>query len=345
MQTATPPAASARRLVHRPNLGALLTMLAMLGFAGMDTMSKLLVRNTPITQTLWVRYGVFALFALAIARPHGIRRSLRSARPRLQAGRAALGLLENAIFVLAFLYLPLADAHAIAATSPLFVIALAAPLLGEHAGLKRWLAVAAGFAGVLLIVRPGFHSLGWPLLIPLLGALLWAIYLVLTRLTARADAPETTLLWTALCGFAGASLFGPWQWHTPDLIGWLLLGGVALFGSLSHYAMIRAMDFAPASTVQPYCYTVLPWAALLGALVFGDIPDTWTISGAGIVVLSGLYTWNQDRTDTALPHQSNPSGSVSPHGASAARSPPPSQPSQPSQPTQPTQRTMSKTPE
>ncbi|MSO90340.1 MAG: DMT family transporter [Acetobacteraceae bacterium] len=310
-----------RSLPHRPHRGAILTLLAMLGFAAMDAMSKLLVRDYPITQSLWIRYAVFTLFALAIARRYGVGRALGSNRPALQAGRALLGLLENAVFVLAFFYLPLADTHAVAATSPLLVIALAVPLLGERAGLNRWLAVASGFAGVLIILRPGIHALSWPHMLPLLGALLWALYQVLTRLTARSDPPETTLLWTALCGFLGTSLLVPWQWHAPDTTGWLLLAGAATLGTLSHVAMIRALDFAPAGAVQPYSYSLLVWAALLGALVFGDLPDPWTIAGAAIVVLSGLYSWYQDRA-SASPLPLSPRASLPSPDATTASSPP-----------------------
>lgn len=285
---------------NRLNLGAVLTMLAMFGFASMDAMSKFLVREYPIAQTLWIRYGLFFLFALAVARMArkggGVAGAFRSTRPGLQLGRSLLGLVENAVFVLAFLYLPLADTHAVAATSPLIVIALAAPMLGEHAGLKRWLAVAAGFCGVLLIIRPGFQALDWPLLLPLLGALLWAVYQLLTRLTARHDRPETTLLWTASIGFAALSLIGPWQWHQPDALAWVLIVSLATLGSLSHYALIRALDFAPASVMQPYSYSLLVWASVLGWLVFGDVPDGLTMAGAAVVVGSGIYTWRLDRS-------------------------------------------------
>jgi len=198
--------------------------------------------------------------------------------------------------VLAFLYLPLAETHAVAATSPLIVVALSALLLGERASRRRWLAVGAGFMGVLLIIRPGFQTLQWPLLVPLLGALLWALYQVLTRLTARSDTPQTTLLWTAGLGLLAMTLVGPMQWRDPDAMGWLLLAGVSLLGSLSHYALIRALDYAEAGAVQPYSYSLLVWAALLGAMVFGDIPPVWTVLGAAIVVFSGLATWRQEST-------------------------------------------------
>jgi drug/metabolite transporter (DMT)-like permease len=276
----------------RAGLAAMLTCLAMAGFAGMDAMSKFLVRDYPIVQTLWIRYVVFTIFALLVARPHI---ALRSVRPWLQAGRGVLALIENGMFVLAFVFLPLADAHAVAATAPLLVIVLAVPLLGERVGLHRWLAVLAGLAGVLTIIRPGFIAPRWALLIPLIGALLWALYQVLTRLIGRVDRAETTLLWTALSGLAATTPIVPWFWVQPTPGAWVLMGGVALLGSLCHYALIKALDFAEAGAVQPYCYTLLVWATILGFLVFGDVPDAWTMAGAGVVVLSGLYTWHRDR--------------------------------------------------
>ncbi len=300
---------------HTAHLGAILMMLSMLGFACMDSLSKLLVRDYPVTQTLWVRYAVFTMFAALIARRTGITRALRSRRPWLQSGRSLLGVFENGVFVLAFFYLPLAETHAVAATSPLLVIALSAVLLREAISLRRWLAVGAGFAGVLLIIRPGFQTLAWPLLLPLLGAVLWAVYQVLTRLCAGTDRPETTLLWSAGLGFAATSLVGPWQWRAPDAAGWLLLFGVAVLSSLSHYALIRALDFAQAGALQPYSYSLLVWAAVLGAVVFGDIPDGWTIIGALIVVLGGLYNWWQDRG----PRVTGPAGPAGGGGGSAAR--------------------------
>ncbi len=277
------------------HLGALLTALSMLLFAVMDSMSKLLVRDYPISEALWIRYMIFALFALAMAWPHGIRRAARSTRPWLQASRSLLAVVEGATFVVAFRYLPLADTHAVAAASPLMVVALSAPLLGERIGLHRWLSVLGGFTGVMLIVRPGFTVISWPLFIPLLGAFLWAIYQIMVRFLARDDRPETTLLWSAFVGLAAVTLIAPWEFRLPDARGWILLVCVGTLGSLAHYALIRALDYADASAVQPHGYTLLVWAALMGWLVFGDVPGPWTILGACIVVLSGLYAWTQDR--------------------------------------------------
>lgn len=281
---------------NRTGLGALYTIAAMFGFASMDAMSKLLVHDYAITQVLWIRYAFFTAFALIVTRRHGRWRIvLGSRRPWLQAGRGVLAVVEAAVFVAAFYHLPLADTHAVAATSPLIVIALAVVMLGERAGFARWLAVGAGFVGVLLIIRPGFQSLEWPLLLPLIGAFLWGLYQILVRLCAMVDRPETTLLWSALAGLGATTIVGPWQWQNPDLWAWLLLLGIAALGSLSHFALIKALDHAEAGAVQPYSYTLLVWAAAFGFAVFGDVPDGWTVIGAGVIVLSGLYTWHYDR--------------------------------------------------
>jgi drug/metabolite transporter (DMT)-like permease len=275
--------------------GALLTSLSMLLFAVMDSMSKLLVRDYSIIEALWIRYVIYALFALWMAWPHGIRRMAHSAKPWLQAVRALLAVVEGGVFVLAFRYLPLADTHAVAAASPLMVVAMSAPLLKERIGLHRWLSVSAAFAGVMLIIRPGFGQVSWPLFIPLLGAFLWALYQIMVRFLARDDRPETTLLWSAFVGLAAVSVIAPWDFRLPTLDAWAMLAAVGIMGSLAHYALIKALDGAEASAMQPYGYTLLIWAALMGWLVFGDTPGLWTIVGACIVVLSGLYAWSQDQ--------------------------------------------------
>ena len=238
----TPPAAALGR--NDTPRGALFTMLAMLGFASMDTITKWMVADYPIGQMMWVRYAIFCLFAWFVVRRRGLRSAARSNRPWLQFGRALLAVIESAAFVLAFRYLPLADTHAIAATSPLIVIALGVLFLGEKAGPARWVAVAAGFIGVLLIVRPGFRELDWVLLLPVAGAILWGAYQILIRLCSRTDTPDTTLVWSAFVAFGATTLIGPWQWRWPDATGWALLIAIASLGALAHYALIKALDYA-----------------------------------------------------------------------------------------------------
>jgi drug/metabolite transporter (DMT)-like permease len=276
-------------------LGALLTMFAMLCFAGMDATSKFLVADYAVGQMMWIRCVILYLFAWFIVRRSGVRAALKTPRPGLQIARALLLVIESALFVFCFKYLPLADAHALASTSPLIVIALGVIFLGERAGTARWLAVVAGFAGVLLIIRPGFRDFDWPLLVVLVGAGMWASYQILTRLAARHDSADTSLIWSALIALIATTFVAPidWVWPTPG--AWALIVGVAMIGSVANYALIKALDYAEAGALQPYSYTLLVWATLLGFVVFGDFPDFWTIVGAAVIVASSAYTWHHDR--------------------------------------------------
>lgn len=292
-------ASSTVTTAQRPGLGILLMMLAMLCFAAMDAVSKHLAGLLSIPQIMWVRYILFTLLAVAVLKPARVRNVLRSGQPVLQAARGALLVVENSVFVLAFTYMPLADMHAIAAASPLIVVALSVPILGERVGLRRWLAVVAGFIGVLVIIRPGFQAFGLPMLLGVAGAFLWGLYQVLVRLCARTDSSETTWLWSALVGLLLTSIAGPATWVWPDRLGWALLVLVAILGSGAHLALIRALTVAEAGSLQPYSYTMLLWAAIFGAVVFGDIPDAWTWVGAAIVMTSGLYAWHRERLRVA----------------------------------------------
>lgn len=276
-------------------LGPLLTMVAMLCFAAMDAISKFLVADYAVGQMMWIRCIVMFLFACLVVRRTGVLAALRTPRPAVQIARSLILLIESALFVLAFRYLPLADTHALASTSPLIVIALGVIFLGERAGAARWLAVVTGFAGVLLIIRPGFRDFDWPLLLPVVGAVLWATYQVLTRLASRTDSADTSLIWSALIALIASTFVAPIDWRWPTMGAWVLIVSVAIIGSIANYALIKALDFAEAGAVQPYSYTLLVWATLLGFMLFNDFPDAWTIVGAVVIVASSAYTWYHDR--------------------------------------------------
>jgi drug/metabolite transporter (DMT)-like permease len=274
-------------------------MFAMLCFAGMDATSKFLVADYAVGQMMWIRCVILYLFAWFIVRRTGVRAALKTPRPGLQIARALLLVIESALFVFCFKYLPLADAHALASTSPLIVIALGVIFLGERAGVARWLAVVAGFAGVLLIIRPGFRDFDWPLLVVLVGAGMWASYQILTRLAARHDSADTSLTWSALVALIATTFVAPIDWVWPTARAWVLIVGVAMIGSVANYALIKALDYAEAGALQPYSYTLLVWATLMGFVVFGDFPDIWTIVGAAVIVASSAYTWHHDRQAAA----------------------------------------------
>ena len=271
-------------------------LIAMFLFACMDAVNKHLSYSYAIVQILWVRYVFFLGFAALVAR-HRTRVlvALRSRAVWLQIARAILLILEIGVFVLALHYLPLADVHAIAAVTPLLVTALSVPILGERVGWRRWAAVVAGFIGVLIIVRPGFTALDWRILLPLLGALLFALYQIMLRVVARYDKPETTLLYSAAVGTIVLSLVGPFDWRTPDAEGWMLLALAGLLGSCAHFALTKALELGEASRLQPYGYTLMVWAAVVGFLAFGQFPDAWTVMGGVLIAASGLYVFARER--------------------------------------------------
>lgn len=276
-------------------LGILLTMLAMLCFAVMDATSKWLVADYPVGQMMFIRCTLVLVFTFFFVRGIGLRRVFVTRRPGLQIARSLIWVIESAMFVLAFKYLPLADTHALASSSPLIVIVMAIFFLGERASPARWLAVAAAFAGVLLILRPGFRTFDWPLLLPVVGAVMWAGYQVMTRLAQREDSPQTSMIWSSLVAFLAAALVGWIDWTWPTQTAWALLIFIAVLGAVAHYALIKAFDVAEAGVVQPYSYTLLVFVSILGVVLFGDVPDMFTIIGAAVVVASGLFAWYHDR--------------------------------------------------
>ena len=210
-------------------------------------------------------------------------------------------MVEITAFTLGLRYLPLADLHSVAAAAPLVVVALAIPLLGENVGWHRWAAVLLGFVGVLIIVRPGFGEVNEYIGIAILATILWGVYQAMSRLVARYDGHNTTFIYTATIALVASCAVGPFFWQPFDWEdwGWLLLS--AVFGGAAHYFLIRATAAAEASLLQPFSYTLVLWATLLGFLVFGEYPDRWTIVGGVVIVAAGLYAMHRERGGDAAP--------------------------------------------
>lgn len=286
--------------------GIALMCLAMFSLACMDAISKQLAQTYPVSQILAVRFWLFSAFAIFVLCRGRVREALRTAHLGLQVLRGLVITLEVGIFVLAFKHLPLANAHAVAGVAPLLVTVLAVPLLGEHVGWQRWLAVGAGFLGLLVIIRPGLAMFDPASMLPLLGALLWATYQLLVRRTSD-DSPGTLMLYMALIGAVVAGSIAPFQWVSPDREGWALLGLLGCIGSLGHWLLILALRSAPASQLQPFHYTVFVWAVVLGAVVFDEFPDHWTLCGALIIAGSGVFAWSQGQSNDGTSATMKPS--------------------------------------
>ncbi len=291
MSTATPPVAEPADVSR----GILLIMLSGLCLVGLDTLSKHLVVTYPVVEVVWARYIFHILVMLTLLGPRMGSRLVRTRRLGLQLARAGLMIVATITFFTGLRYLPLADASAIAFVSPLLLTVLAIPLLKEQVGTRRWAAVAVGFCGMLVILRPGAGVMHWAVVYPLVTAVLYALYQIFTRMLSHTEDPYATLFYTALAGAVVSTAAVPFYWVTPDLTAWILLSGTGLLGGLGHFALIKAFELAPASALAPLTYTQLVWATLAGYLVFGDFPDRWTITGALIIVGAGVFIFYRER--------------------------------------------------
>ncbi len=269
---------------------------ALVCFSGLDASAKWLNQYVDPLQTVWARYAVsvvvVGLFVNHLTTP-GVTRTVR---PWLQAGRSVLLLLSTGLNFFALQHLQLAEAISIQFMTPFLVALLAGPILGERIGPRRMAAVSVGFLGVLVITRPGLGGLHPAAFLSALGAVCYALYGISTRILAAYDSSRTTMVYSGLAGVALMTPIVPFVWSAPPSgLGWAALVAVGAFGAVGHWLLILAHARAPAPILAPFIYTQIVWMIALGWLVFGQLPDRWTIGGAGIVVASGLYLLYRER--------------------------------------------------
>jgi len=276
--------------------GILFVLLAHLAFTGMDTGMKALSTELAVTQILFVFFVGFSAVALVnAARGAGIRATLATRRLPLHLGRAVLLPFNIACVIIALAVLPMAEAMALGLTYPLMITALSGLFLGERVGPWRWGAVALGFVGVLIIVRPGLAAFQPEALVILAGAVMFAVYQILTKRLGTTEPSERLMLYTALVGTAVLVLPAVLDWQHPDgrQIGFLAL--VAVGGAAGHSLVILALQAAPASVLQPFNFAQLIWASIAGLLVFGHVPTVYTAIGGLVIVAGGLLVWWRER--------------------------------------------------
>lgn len=290
-----PPAAPTSE--RRPRLvGVALICVALALFACVDTSAKWLNGHLPTIEVVWARYASAFAVTLFAVNPWTTPGLLRTQRPLLQLGRSGLLLMSTLLNFIALKELRLDQVTSIVFTAPFFVAALAGPMLGEWIGWRRWLAIFIGFLGVLVVVRPGFGGIHWYAFLSLGGAVSYALYNLTTRMLARHDSTQTTMFYSNLVGLAATTIPLPWLWTPPSGAGvatmMVLIGTFAMAG---HTLLIMAHRLAPTSTLAPFIYTQIIWMPLFGYLVFGDVPDRWTLAGATVVIGSGLYLLHRER--------------------------------------------------
>jgi len=274
-----------------PAQRGILLMVSALGFfVLMDSIAKYLAQWYPVPGIAWARYAINLAMLLAWFAARGELGRIRTRRPGIQLARGVLLASATFLYFTSLSVLPLADAAAIAFVLPLFVAALAVPMLGERLDLSRGIAIFIGLVGALMIVRPGADVFTPYALLPVAMAACNALYQVLTRKVAGVEHPMTSLIWGAIIGAVLLSAVAPFYWKMPDQAWhWVLLGVIGLMASIGHYLLIRAYDFASTTLLAPFTYTAIVWALLLGFVLFGQLPDGWSVAGMVVIVFSGLF--------------------------------------------------------
>jgi drug/metabolite transporter (DMT)-like permease len=221
-----------------------------------------------------------------------------------QVVRGLLLFFSSYLYFHGIVVLPLATAASISLTSPLIVTALSARFLNEPVGPRRWAAVAVGFIGAIIVVRPGQAHFDWHMLLIVGSTLCSAFYQLFSRRYGQAERPDASATMATIVGTVMATPFLPFEWVTPLASWqWALMAGMGVMAGVGHYFVTIAYSQAPAAIVAPFNYFQLVGAALLGYLVFGDIPDFWSWVGAGVIVSSGLYIGHRERIRHRLSQQ------------------------------------------
>lgn len=281
--------------------GILWMLAAVLMFASVNACAKTLAETLPVMQVVWARY-FFQMLLLVLFVGRRLPNVLTTTRLKQQLGRSMLLLLTTILFFFGISLSPLADATAIMFVAPILVTALSIPVLGEKVGPRRWVGIAIGFIGALIIIRPGMGVAQTVALLPLGAACLHALYQLSTRFLSSTEKTMTTLAYTASTGAVLSTLAVPFFWLAPEPSDWVLMVATGLFAALGHFSMIKSYEQSPAAIVAPFSYANLLWATMFGFILFGDLPDLWTIGGALIIAVSGLYIYHreqaQNRGDT-----------------------------------------------
>ena len=282
---------------QHPLKGVLFFMTAIFLISVVDTVCKAFTKDLHSIQLVWGYFvGInLTLWVFFLFKGEKFSNLRRTERPLLQIIRPAFLVCSISSLFIGLTYLPIAEATVIGFVAPLFITALSVPILKEHVDIHRWSAVAIGLVGVIIIIRPGGDLWHLASVMPLLGALFFALFQIITRLLAATERTHTTLFYTGLGGLAWSSLIVPFVWVTPSITHIFVFLSTGAMGAMAHLCMISAFDRAEASLLAPYNYTKLIWVSVLGYLIFNDVPslDMWI--GAIIIVSAGFYVLYREK--------------------------------------------------
>ncbi|WP_196257928.1 DMT family transporter [Pelagibacterium limicola] len=277
--------------------GVAFLLIATAVFGIQDVLTKILVQDYSAFQIVMIRYWAFALFSFWLVMRQGpIRRAFASSAPFWQIARGILLVLDIWLFTEALKTVPLGDLGAIIMTYPLLVTLFAIPFLGERVGPFRAGAVLAGFAGAMIILRPGFAAVEIGVIYGLLSAATFALYLVFTRKVAAVDSTTTSIFYVGAVGLAMTTAVGLFHWQPMRIEDILAVSGLCVTMCIAHGLVMVSMRYAPASVLQPFNYFSLPWAITLGFVVFGTIIEGFALLGAIVIVCAGLAVmWREQQ--------------------------------------------------
>ena len=282
--------------------GILLMIAAVAAFAAQDGFSRYLAGGYNTLMVVMVRYWVFAGFViiLALRRPEGIRAAIRSTRLGAHVLRSLLLVSEICIIVYGYTLIGLIESHAVFAVCPLLVVALSGPVLGERLTWQRWAAVGVGMAGVVIILRPGSGVFSWAALLPLISALFFATYSVLTRLTTRDEPTFPAFFWPGVIGAVIMTVIGLPQWQPIMGTDALYLAIYASISILSHWLLLKCYEAAEASSVQPFAYLQIVFVSIIGITIYDETLALPVVFGTALIVAAGIYALWQERKPIGL---------------------------------------------
>jgi drug/metabolite transporter (DMT)-like permease len=271
-------------------VGIALVSMATLCFAVLDAAAKWLVQSLPVIEVVWLRFATHVVLMAVLLAPTRARALVRVRNPRLQALRAAMLASMTGLNFWALQYLQLAETGALQFSVPILIALMSAWWLHEKLNAQRWIAIVGGFAGVLLVIRPGSHAFHPAILLAALNAVLYAAFNLLTRRMAATETPES-MQWLSALG--AATILAPfallhWQWPAGPGV-WAVIALTGLMGGVGHLFVASAHRHASAAVLGPFLYQQILYMTFAGWLVFRQVPDAFVVAGAAVVVASGLY--------------------------------------------------------
>ncbi len=290
---------SGGRATDRPAKAILLVFFAVAILTLQDAVIKWLSERLPVIEILLIRSLIMLPFILVVAAATGQLRRLRTRRYGAHLLRALLNFLAFITYFGALRLMPLADTLAIVFSAPIFIVLFSALFLKEKVGVWRWSAVALGFVGVLVMIRPGTSMLDWPVMLAVMSSIFYALWMLTTRTMAEDESSLGMLFYATVFFVLAGGVLTPMEWVTPSTQDLLVLAGLSIVAMAGLLMLIHSYRLAQASILAPFDYTSMVWAVLLGWFVWNELPGPWVIAGTVLVVLAGLIIVHRE---VRMPH-------------------------------------------